>query len=232
MGEGDTQSIWVPGVGAEAPPAALRPGRFDRHILVDRPDIRGREEILQVHCQRIRLAAEVDLKILAARTPGFAGADPANVVNEAALLAARQDKEAVEMRDFEEAINRVVAGLQKKRRVMSRQELEIIAYHESGHALVAESLLHVDRVQRISIIPRGIAALGYTLQLPTQDRYLITKSELFDRLTVLMGGRTAEERVFQEISTGAQDDLPRATDIARGMVLQVRHEQEARSPNL
>ncbi|HEX9867825.1 MAG TPA: ATP-dependent zinc metalloprotease FtsH, partial [Candidatus Tectomicrobia bacterium] len=151
-------------------PALLRPGRFDRHILVDRPDIRGREEILQVHCQRIRLAPEVDLKLLAARTPGFVGADLANVVNEAALLAARQDKEAVEMRDFEEAINRVVAGLQKKRRVMSRQELEIIAYHESGHALVAESLPHVDRVHRISIIPRGIAALGYTLQLPTQDR--------------------------------------------------------------
>jgi cell division protease FtsH len=201
-------------------PALLRAGRFDRHILVDRPDIRGREEILHVHCQRIRLAAEVDLKLLAARTPGFVGADLANVVNEAALLAARQDKEAVEMRDFEEAINRVVAGLQKKRRVMSRQELEIIAYHESGHALVAESLPHVDRVHRISIIPRGIAALGYTLQLPTQDRYLLTRSELLDRLTVLMGGRTAEELVFQEISTGAQDDLARATDIARSMVMQ------------
>ncbi len=201
-------------------PALLRAGRFDRHILVDRPDIHGREEILHVHCQRIRLAAEVDLKLLAARTPGFVGADLANVVNEAALLAARQDKEAVEMRDFEEAINRVVAGLQKKRRVMSQQELEIIAYHESGHALVAESLPHVDRVHRISIIPRGIAALGYTLQLPTQDRYLITRSELLDRLTVLMGGRTAEELVFQEISTGAQDDLARATDIARSMVMQ------------
>jgi cell division protease FtsH len=187
---------------------------------VDRPDIRGREEILHVHCQRIRLAAEVDLTLLAARTPGFVGADLANVVNEAALLAARQGKEAVEMADFEEAINRVVAGLQKKRRVMSRQELEIIAYHESGHALVAETLPHVDRVHRISIIPRGIAALGYTLQLPTQDRYLITRSELLDRLTVLMGGRTAEELVFQEISTGAQDDLARATDIARSMVLQ------------
>ena len=201
-------------------PALLRPGRFDRHILVDRPDIRGREEILQVYCKRIRLAAEVDLKLLAARTPGFVGADLANVANEAALLAARQNKEAVEMGDFEEAINRVVAGLQKKRRVMSRQELEIIAYHESGHALVAESLPHVDRVHRISIIPRGIAALGYTLQLPTQDRYLMTRSELLDRLTVLMGGRTAEELIFQEISTGAQDDLARATDIARSMVLQ------------
>jgi cell division protease FtsH len=201
-------------------PALLRPGRFDRHILVDRPDIRGREEILQVHCQRIRLAAEVALKLLAARTPGFVGADLVNVVNEAALLAARQDKEVVEMRDFEEAINRVVAGQQKKRRVMSREELEIIAYHESGHALVAESLPHVDRVHRISIIPRGIAALGYILHLLTQDRYLITKPELLDRLTVLMGGRTAEDLVFQEISTGAQDDLTRATDITRSMVLQ------------
>jgi cell division protease FtsH len=201
-------------------PALLRPGRFDRHILVDRPDIRGREEILRVHCQHIRLAPEVDLVLLAARTPGFVGADLANVVNEAALLAARQDKAAVEMGDFEEAINRIVAGLQKKRRVMSRQELEMIAYHESGHALVAESLPQADRVHRISIIPRGIAALGYTLQLPTQDRYLVTRSELLDRLTVLMGGRTAEELVFQEISTGAQDDLARATDIARSMVLQ------------
>jgi cell division protease FtsH len=200
-------------------PALLRPGRFDRHILVDRPDIRGREEILQVHCARIRLAPEVEIKVLAARTPGFVGADLANVVNEAALLAARHNKEAVEMADFEEAINRVVAGLQKKRRVMSRREQEIIAYHESGHALVAESLPHVDRVHRISIIPRGITALGYTLQLPTEDRYLMTRSELLDRLTVLMGGRTAEELAFQEVSTGAQDDLARATDIAHGMVM-------------
>jgi cell division protease FtsH len=201
-------------------PALLRPGRFDRHILVDRPDIRGREDILHVHCQHIRLAPDVDTKVLAARTPGFVGADLANVVNEAALLAARQSKDAVEMSDFEEAINRVVAGLQKKRRVMSREEQEIIAYHESGHAVVAESLVHADRVHRISIIPRGIAALGYTLQLPAQDRYLMTRAELLDRLTVLMGGRTAEELIFQEISTGAQDDLARATDIARSMVMQ------------
>jgi cell division protease FtsH len=201
-------------------PALLRPGRFDRHILVDRPDIRGREDILHVHCQHIRLASEVDIKVLAARTPGFVGADLANVVNEAALLAARQDKATVEMVDFEEAINRVVAGLQKKRRVISRREQEIIAYHESGHALVAESLTQVDRVHRISIIPRGIAALGYTLQLPTQDRYLMTRSELLDRLTVLMGGRTAEELAFHEISTGAQDDLARGTEIARSMVMQ------------
>jgi cell division protease FtsH len=201
-------------------PALLRPGRFDRHILVDRPDIRGREEILRVHCQRVARAPDVDLKVLAARTPGFVGADLANVVNEAALLAARQNKTAVEMVDFEEAINRAVAGLQKKRRVMRRHEQEIIAYHESGHALVAESLPHADRVHRLSIIPRGIAALGYTLQLPTEDRYLMTRAELLDQLAVLLGGRTAEELVFGEVSTGAQDDLARATDIARRMVLQ------------
>ena len=199
-------------------PALLRPGRFDRHILVDRPDIRGREDILQVHCKQIKLAQGVDIRVLASRTPGFVGADLANVVNEAALLAARHNKDAVEMGDFEEAINRLVAGLEKKRRVMSRHEQEVIAYHESGHALAAESLPHTDRVHRISIIPRGIAALGYTLQLPTQDRYLMTRSELADRLTVLLAGRSAEELVFEEISTGAQDDLERATAMARSMV--------------
>ncbi|WP_082098150.1 ATP-dependent zinc metalloprotease FtsH [Sulfuricella sp. T08] len=199
-------------------PALLRPGRFDRHVLVDRPDIRGREDILRVHCKRIKLAQDVDIKVLAARTTGFVGADLANVVNEAALLAARRNKSAVEMEDFEEAINRLISGLEKKRRVMSQKEQEVIAYHESGHALVAESLPQTDRVHRISIIPRGIAALGYTLQLPTQDRYLITRSELLERLTVLLAGRTAEELVFQEISTGAQDDLERATSMARSMV--------------
>ncbi|MFZ5593930.1 MAG: ATP-dependent zinc metalloprotease FtsH [Pseudomonadota bacterium] len=199
-------------------PALLRPGRFDRHILVDRPDIRGREDILRVHCKNIKLAADADLKLLAARTPGFAGADLANIVNEAALLAARRGKDAVDMNDFEEAINRIIAGLEKKRRVMNKHEQEIVAYHESGHALVAESLPHADRVYRISIIPRGIAALGYTLQLPTQDRYLMTRAELLDRLTVLLGGRTAEELVFNEVSTGAQDDLAKATDMARSMV--------------
>jgi cell division protease FtsH len=199
-------------------PALLRPGRFDRHILVDRPDIRGREEILAVHCKRVVLAAGMDIKVLAARTPGFVGADLANVVNEAALLAARHGKSAVDMDDFEEAINRVIAGLEKKRRVMSRQEQEVIAYHESGHALVAETLPHTDRVHRISIIPRGIAALGYTLQLPTQDRYLMTRTELLERLTVLLAGRAAEELAFAEVSTGAQDDLERATSMARSMV--------------
>ncbi len=199
-------------------PALLRPGRFDRHILVDRPDIRGREEILDVHCKNIKLDKDVDLKIIAARTPGFVGADLANVVNEAALLAARRGKDAVGMEDFEESINRVVAGLEKKKRVMNKKEQEIIAYHESGHAIIAEVVPTTDKVHRISIIPRGIAALGYTLQLPTEDRYLMTRTELLDRLAVLLGGRVAEEIKFNEISTGAQNDLEKATDIAMSMV--------------
>lgn len=199
-------------------PALLRPGRFDRHILVDRPDIKGREEILKVHCKNVKLGKGVDIKIIAARTPGFVGADLANVVNEAALLAARVNNESVGMDNFEEAINRVIAGLEKKKRVMSKKEQEIIAYHESGHALVAESVPGADKVHRISIIPRGIAALGYTLQLPTEDRYLLTRSELLDRLAVLLGGRVAEEIHFHEISTGAQNDLERATGIAMSMV--------------
>ncbi|HHT9129398.1 MAG TPA: ATP-dependent zinc metalloprotease FtsH [Candidatus Brocadiaceae bacterium] len=199
-------------------PALLRPGRFDRHVLVDRPDIKGREEILKVHCKNIKLGKDVNIKIIAARTPGFVGADLANVVNEAALLAARMGKEAVGIDSIEEAINRVVAGLEKKKRVMSKKEQVIIAYHESGHALVAESVPGADKVHRISIIPRGISALGYTLQLPTEDRYLLTKSELLDRLAVLLGGRVAEEIKFNEVSTGAQNDLERATDIAMSMV--------------
>ena len=198
--------------------ALLRPGRFDRQILVDRPDINGREDILKVHTKGVKLSEGIDLRILAARTPGFAGADLANVVNEAALLAARRNKKSVEMNDFEEAINRSIAGLEKKRKVMSKKEQEIIAYHESGHALVAESVPNADKVHRISIIPRGISALGYTMQLPTEDRYLMTRSELLDRLAVLLGGRVAEETIFNEISTGAQNDLERATDIARSMV--------------
>ncbi len=201
-------------------PALLRPGRFDRHILVDRPDIKGREDILKVHAKNVKLSTDVDLKIIAARTPGFAGADLANVVNEAAILAARKDKKAVELSDFEEAINRAIAGLEKKKKVISKKEQEIIAYHESGHAIAAESVPHADKVHRVSIIPRGIAALGYTLQLPTEDRYLLTKTELLDRLAVLMGGRAAEEIVFNEVSTGAQNDLERATGIARSMVVE------------
>ncbi|HOV89201.1 MAG TPA: ATP-dependent zinc metalloprotease FtsH [Syntrophorhabdaceae bacterium] len=199
-------------------PALLRPGRFDRHILVDRPDIKGREEILEVHIKGVKVAKDVDLKIVAARTPGFVGADLANLVNEAALLAARKNKQSVTMEDFEEAIDRVVAGLEKKKRVMSRKEKEIVAYHETGHALMAELLETADPVHKISIIPRGIAALGYTMQLPTEDRYLMTKKELLDRLCVLLGGRVAEEIKFGEISTGAHNDLYRATDIAKSMV--------------
>ena len=199
-------------------PALLRPGRFDRQVLVDRPDINGREAILKIHSKNVVLGPEVDLRKLAGRTPGFVGADLANIINEAALLAARNDKEMVELADFDEAIDRVVAGLQKKNRVMNAQEKEIVAFHESGHAIVAESVEHADPVHKISIIPRGIAALGYTQQQPTEDRYLMTRSELLDRLAVLLGGRVAEELVFKEISTGAQNDLQRATGIVRSMV--------------
>jgi cell division protease FtsH len=199
-------------------PALLRPGRFDRQVLVDRPDIQGREAILQVHAKGVKLAPEVDLKVLAARTPGFVGADLANLINEGALLAARKNKTQVEMADLEEAIDRVVAGLEKKARVMSPKERERVAHHEAGHALVAASVPTGDPVHKISIIPRGIAALGYTLQLPTGDRYLLTRSELLDRLAVLLGGRAAEQLTYGEVSTGAQNDLQRAADIARRMV--------------
>ena len=199
-------------------PALLRPGRFDRQVLVDRPDINGREAILKIHSRNVVLGPEIDLRMIAGRTPGFVGADLANIINEAALLAARNDKEVVELSDFDEAIDRVVAGLQKKNRVMNIQEREIVAFHESGHAIVAESVDHADPVHKISIIPRGIAALGYTQQQPTEDRFLMTRSELLDRLAVLLGGRVAEELVFNEISTGAQNDLQRASDIARSMV--------------
>jgi cell division protease FtsH len=199
-------------------PALLRPGRFDRQVLVDRPDINGREAILKIHSRNVLLGPDVDLRKVAGRTPGFVGADLANLVNEAALLAARKNKEVVESADFDEAVDRVVGGLQKKNRVMNPQEKEIVAFHESGHAIVAESVEHADPVHKISIIPRGIAALGYTQQQPTEDRYLMTRSELLDRLAVLLGGRVAEEQVFGEISTGAQNDLQRATDIARSMV--------------
>ncbi len=198
--------------------ALLRPGRFDRQIVVDRPDLRGREAILRVHARNVKLGPDVDLRIVAARTPGFVGADLANVVNEAALLAARKGKKQVEMEDFEEAIDRVIAGLERKSRVMNPREKERVAYHEAGHALVACSLKGVDPVHRVSIIPRGVAALGYTLQLPTEDRYLMTRSELENRLKVFLGGRVAEEIVFGEVSTGAQNDLERATQIARSMV--------------
>jgi len=200
-------------------PALIRPGRFDRHILVDRPSLKGREDILRIHTRHVKLAPDVNLATLAARTPGMVGSDLANIVNEAALLAARKNKPAVEMEDFEEAIDRVIAGLEKRNRMMNPREKEIVAYHETGHALVAEALQpNVDPVHRVSIIPRGIGSLGYTLQLPTEDRYLMTKTELEDRMAVMLGGRVAEELHFGEVSTGAHNDLFRATDIARSMV--------------
>ena len=198
--------------------ALLRPGRFDRQVVVDKPDLRGREAILRIHARGVTLAPSVDLGVIAQRTPGFAGADLANIVNEAALLAARKERNAVEMTDFEEAIDRVVAGLEKKSRVLSEKERDIVAHHEMGHALVASSVAHADPVHKVTIIPRGIAALGMTYQLPTEDRFLLTRSELEDRIAVLLGGRVAEEIVYGEVSTGAHNDLERATELARLMV--------------
>jgi cell division protease FtsH len=198
-------------------PALLRPGRFDRQIMVDKPDVKGREEILRIHSKNVKMAPDVDLKVIAARTAGFAGADLANLVNEAALLAARVDKTAVGSKDFESAIDRLVAGLEKKR-VMSTKEREIVAYHESGHAIVASVLPGLDPVHKISIVQRGFGALGYTMQLPLEDRYLMTRGDLLSQLAVLLAGRTAEEIALGEISTGAQNDLQRATDLARAMV--------------
>ena len=199
-------------------PALLRPGRFDRRIVVDRPDLIGREQILIVHAKGKPLAKEVDLKVLARRTPGFVGSDLANLVNEAALLASRKGKKLIDMEDFEASIDRVIAGPEKKSRIMNEKEKEIVAYHESGHALVAKLLPNCDPVHKVSIIPRGSAALGYTLQLPTEDRYLVSKSELMERLSVLLAGRVAEEITFKDVTTGAQNDLERATKIARQMV--------------
>ncbi len=199
-------------------PALLRAGRFDRQVVVDKPDINGREAILRVHTRNVKLAPESDLRVIAARTPGFAGADLANIVNEAALLAARKGKEAVDLKDLEEAIDRVVGGLEKKSRVLSERERDIVAHHEMGHALVATSVTHADPVHKVTIIPRGIAALGMTYQLPTEDRYLLTRAEIEDRIAVLLGGRAAEEIVYGEISTGAHNDLEKATELARAMV--------------
>ncbi|MCF6157678.1 MAG: ATP-dependent metallopeptidase FtsH/Yme1/Tma family protein [wastewater metagenome] len=199
-------------------PALLRPGRFDRQVVVDRPDLHGREAILKVHAKEVKVENEVNLHSVAAMTPGFAGADLANLVNEAALLAARRNKKAAGMPEFEEAIDRIMTGLEKKKRLMNKKEKEIVAYHESGHALMACSVPHADPVRKISMIPRGIGALGYTLQKPTEDRYLMTKAELLDRIAILLGGRIAEEIIFKEISTGAQNDLKKATEIARLMV--------------
>jgi cell division protease FtsH len=201
-------------------PALLRPGRFDRHIALDRPDLRGRLKILEVHVQPLVLGPDVDLARLAAGTAGFAGAELANLANEAALLAGRAGRDRIAMADFEEALERIVAGLEKKTRVKNQAEKETVAWHEAGHALVAESRVHADRVAKVSIIPRGIAALGYTQQVPTEERYLLKKAQLLDRLDVLLGGRVAEELAFNDVSTGAQNDLQLATDMARHMVLQ------------
>jgi cell division protease FtsH len=222
-------------------PALLRPGRFDRHVLVDRPDRKGREDILRIHAREVKLGADVDLKLVATRTPGFAGADLANVVNEAALLAARKDRDKVLMADFMEAIERVVAGLEKKTRRMNEKEKEIVAYHESGHALVSSLTAHSEPVHKISIIPRGLAALGYTMQLPLEDRYLLSREELLDKMAGLMGGRAAEEIVVGSISTGASNDFKQATEIARLMVTEygmsealgpVSYGERSRSPFL
>jgi len=186
-------------------PALLRPGRFDRRIVIDRPDILGREAILKVHARGKPLAKDVDVKVVARRTPGFLGSDLANLVNEAALLASRKGKKDIGMEELEAAIDRVIAGPERKSRLISEKEKEIIAYHESGHVLVAKLLPNCDPVHKVSIIPRGNAALGYTLQLPTQDRYLISKLELMDKLAVLLGGRVAEDIVFKDVTTGAQN---------------------------
>ncbi|MBI4650867.1 ATP-dependent metallopeptidase FtsH/Yme1/Tma family protein [Candidatus Desantisbacteria bacterium] len=199
-------------------PALLRPGRFDRHIVVDRPDIKGREGIIKVHTKNIPLNTNIDIKILARRTPGFSGADLANMINEAALLAARRNKTSVDMDEFEEGIERILAGPERKSRVVGDKEKRIIAFHEAGHALVAKMTPGSDPVHKISIIPRGIGALGYTLQLPIEDRYLSTKTEIMNQIGVLLGGRVAEDLIFSEITTGAQNDLERATETAHKMV--------------
>ncbi|RMG66859.1 MAG: ATP-dependent metallopeptidase FtsH/Yme1/Tma family protein [Calditrichaeota bacterium] len=200
-------------------PALLRPGRFDRQIVVDRPDLNGRVAIFKVHMRHLPLADDVDVHLLAAQTPGFAGAEIANVCNEAALLAARKGRSKIHMSDFEEAIERVVAGLEKRTKVINPREREIVAYHESGHALVGYYLPHGEYVAKVSIVPRGIGALGYTLQTPLEDRYLLTREELLDRITSLLGGRAAEEIVFGTISTGAANDIEKATQIVRNMIL-------------
>jgi len=198
--------------------ALLRPGRFDRQILIDKPDLKGRIEILQVHTKKLKISEDVDMKLLASQTPGFAGAELANMCNEAALMAARQNKERVHMSDFQNAIERVIAGLEKKNKIISANEREIVAYHESGHAIVGWFLEHTDPVMKVSIVPRGLAALGYTLQTPLEDRFLMTREELTDKICALLGGRVAEDIIFGKVSTGAQNDLERITNMAFAMV--------------
>ena len=202
-------------------PALLRPGRFDRHIVVDRPDVKGREEILRVHMKEKTFSDDVDVSILARRTPGLVGADLANLVNEAALLAARKGKDKIEMSDLEEGIERVMAGPERKSRIISDHEKKIVAYHETGHAIVAKILPGADPVHKISIIPRGSAALGYTLQLPEEDKFLMSKSDLMNRIAILLSGRVAEEIIFNDVTSGAANDLERATQTARQMVTQL-----------
>jgi cell division protease FtsH len=213
-------------------PALLRPGRFDRQILVDRPDVNGRLEILRIHAKDVQLGEDVNLEKIARRTPGFVGADLANLLNEAALLAARRDLAAVTLKEIDDAVDRIIAGLEKKNRLINEKERTIVAYHEAGHAIVAERVPTADPVHKISIIPRGVAALGYTQQLPTEDRYLLTKQELMDRIAVLLGGRVAEEIVFNEISTGAGNDLERVTELARSMVMEYGMSRELGPVNL
>jgi cell division protease FtsH len=219
-------------------PALLRAGRFDRQVLVDRPDRVGRVQILQVHLKKVRLGADVKPDEIAALTPGFSGAELANLINEAALLATRRNADAVEMQDFNAGVERIVAGLEKKNRLLNPHERRVVAYHEMGHALVAGALPGSDPVHKISIIPRGIGALGYTIQRPTEDRFLMTSAELENKMTVLLGGRAAERIVFDHLSTGAADDLQKVTDIARSMVMRfgmdpglghVAYEMERRS---
>ncbi len=206
--------------------ALLRPGRFDRQILIDKPDLRGRVEVLKVHTRNLKLSDDIDLKLLASQTPGFAGAELANLCNEAALMAARRDKESVEMEDFQDSIERVIAGLEKKNKLINPREREIVAYHESGHAIVGWYLEHTDPVLKVSIVPRGLAALGYTLQTPLEDRFLMTTEELNDKICALLGGRVAEEIIFGRISTGAQNDLERITNMAFAMVAEYGMSEE------
>jgi cell division protease FtsH len=207
-------------------PALLRPGRFDRKIVVPPPDLHGREAILRVHTRDKKLAPDVDLSVLARRTPGFVGADLENLCNEAALLAARKNKPAIEMADFEEALERVITGLARKGMYIKEEERRRIAYHEAGHALVSKLVPNADPLLKVTIVPRGIGALGYALQLPTEDRYILTKSELLDRLTVLLGGRAAEEVVFGDQTTGAAEDLKHATELAKRMVVEYGMSEE------
>ena len=199
-------------------PALLRPGRFDRQVVVDRPDVKGREAILKIHAKNVKMGSDVDLAAIAKTTSGFAGADLANIVNEAALLAVRAGRKLVSMEDFDEAVEKSIAGLQKKSRVIKEDERKIVAYHETGHALIAAFTDGADKVHKISIVPRGVAALGYTLQMPEEDRYLRTKKELLGEVDVLLGGRAAEQVIFGEVSTGAGNDLQRATDLVRRMI--------------